>query len=183
MKRKKIITPDYFIGNLGTAAATEEIISCCPEDFRYEEGLVSGADLKDYKSRKCLISWLEVEKSNFIETGLKTIVQNVNKMIWNLDVINEWQTAIQFTKYLEPGDHFGWHIDNGTYKDRKLSIVYCLSKKTDYTGANFQIRKADGSVYTIKFDHGDFIVFPSETYHRVLPLKSGIRSTIVGWIK
>ena len=185
MKQKRIITEDFFIGNLGTPEATEEIIKRCPEELHYDEATVAYHAVPEHIHRKCLTAWLNVEESNFIETGLKKIVNNVNDMIWKFDLKNEWDTNIQFTKYSGGGDHYGWHIDNfqGDCSDRRLSIVYCLSKKSDYTGGNFQIRKSDKSVYTSKFDYGDFIVFPSNKKHRVLPLKTGNRLTMVGWFR
>ena len=185
MKHKRIITEDYFIGNLGVPEATKEIIEICPSELEYDEASVEYSLIPEHSSRKCLTTWLNVEESNFIETGLKKIINNVNGMIWNFDVKNEWDGNIQFTKYSVGGDHYGWHIDNfqGDCSDRRLSIVYSLSKKSDYTGGNFQIRKSDKSVYTSKFDYGDFIVFPSDKYHRVLPLKTGNRLTMVGWFR
>jgi len=185
MKQKRVITEDFFIGNLGTPEATQEIIKSCPEFLNYKEALVGKGEVPNHIDRKCLTSWLDVGQSNFVETGLKKIINNVNDMIWNFDVKNEWDGNIQFTKYSSGGDHYGWHIDNfqGDCSDRRLSVVYCLSKKSDYTGGNFQIRKSDKSVYTAKFDYGDFIVFPSDKYHRVLPLKTGNRLTMVGWFR
>ena len=185
MKQKRIVTEDFFIGNLGTPEASEEIVSRCPEELQYDEATVAYDPIPQHVHRKCLTAWLDVEKSNFIETGLKKIIINVNDMIWKFDLKKEWDTNIQFTKYSGGGDHYGWHQDNfqGDCSDRRLSVVYCLSKKSDYTGGNFQIRKSDNSVHTSKFDYGDFIVFPSDKYHRVLPLKSGNRLTMVGWFR
>ena len=183
--KKKIITPDFFIGNLGSPEANKEILSFCPSDFNQEALVENFDDKPDHRDRKCLLSWLEVSESNeFIETGLKTIIQNVNDMIWKMELNNVWETSIQFAKYEGKGDHFCWHRD--TYDDidcdRKISVVYCLSKKSDYTGGEFEIKKEDGSVYKIKFDLGDFIVFPSTTLHRVKALRTGKRMTMVGWI-
>lgn len=181
--KKKIITSDFFIGNLDSPAANEEILSFCPSDFN-QEALVGIKDDPNHKDRKCLVSWLDGHESEFIETGLKTIIQNVNDMIWKMKLNNTWETSIQFTKYEGKGDHFCWHQD--TYDDadydRKISVVYCLSKKSDYTGGEFEIKKEDGSVYKTKFDLGDFIVFPSTTMHRVKALRTGKRMTMVGWI-
>jgi len=185
MKHKRIITEDYFIGNLGVPEATKEIIEICPAELKYDEAAVEYSLTPEHNKRKCLTTWLSVEKSNFIEDGLKKLMNNANDMIWNFDLKNEWESHIQFTKYSSAGDHHAWHSDNyeDDCSDRRLSIVYCLSKKSDYTGANFQIKKSDKSVYTIKFDYGDYIVFPSDKIHRVLPLKTGERFTMVGWLR
>ena len=68
------------------------------------------------------------------------------------------------------------------FTDRKITVVYCLSHKSDYVGAEFQI-KTENSTYTRKFDYGDFIVFPANRIHRVKSLKSGKRITLVGWYR
>ena len=134
--------------------------------------------------------WLKVSESNFIEVGLRKIVHNVNNMIWHMKLDEEWQADIQFTKYIGKGDHYNWHKDyykgeelNDGITIRRISVVYCLSKKTDYTGGEFQIKTNNNGIYTTKFDYGDFIVFPSDKDHRVKPLKSGTRITMVGWYK
>ena len=199
MKHKKIITEDFFIGNLGNIEASNEILSAYEKVFNKEienivksdlPGLVGDLDSPIEKIRKCHISWLDVSKSNFIEYGLKKILKNVNGMIWKMNLDDEWESNIQFTKYIGKGDHYNWHkdyyeIDNFDNKKylRRISIVYCLSKKSDYIGGEFQIKTKKGETYTTKFDFGDFIVFPSDTLHRVKPLKSGTRITMVGWYK
>jgi hypothetical protein len=187
MKQKRIITDDFFIGNLGNLEVTKHIISCCPDELlSYNQGTVGKERFKNHNQRKCQIAWLGVGKSNFIETGLRSIINNVNDMIWNIEIDNEWDTNIQFTKYSGKGDHYDWHIDTMNSEglgNRKISVVYCLSHKSEYTGGNFEIKKSDKSVHTTKFDYGDFIVFPSDRQHRVLPLKSGNRLTMVGWLR
>ena len=193
MKEKKIITEDFFIGNLGDQEVIDEIKTAylksvgdlIEEITQYDEkALVGPWELRE-KIRKCHISWMETEDCNFVENGLRYIIESANDMIWKKSLLNKWQTRIQFTKYIGRGEHYSWHKDTGLVKppdiERKLSIVYCLSNKTDYVGGEFQIKTSKGQTYTTKFDYGDFIVFPSELVHRVKPLKSGTRITMVGW--
>jgi PKHD-type hydroxylase len=193
MKEKKIITEDFFIGNLCDIEVTNEIREAylktignsIEEITRYDsKALVGEHDLKE-KIRKCHISWMEVEECNFIENGLRYIIESANDIIWKKELLGHWHGDIQFTKYIGRGEHYSWHKDTGLVKppavDRKLSIVYCLSNKTDYVGGEFQIKTSKGQTYITKFDYGDFIVFPSDLVHRVKPLKSGTRITMVGW--
>ncbi len=184
MERKWIQTEDFFIGNFGDPEATDEILSILPSELNYKEGTVGTEELPDHESRKCLVSWMDVKKSNFIELGLKKIIINVNDIIWKLNIKGEWDGSLQFTKYSGKGDHYGWHVDNYLEggSDRILSIVYCLSKASDYKGAELDIEKSDQSIYTTVLDYGDFVVFPSTTPHRVRPLIDGVRTTMVGWM-
>lgn len=198
MKQKRIITEDFFIGNLGDIKSTNEILDTYNKLFNKNineltendrPGLV--ADCNDHPEiRKCSVSWLSISENNFIDHGLKQIVKNVNDMVWKITLDDEWQTDIQFTKYIGKGEHYDWHKDyyenedpNDSMPIRRISVVYCLSKKSDYIGGEFQIRTNAGGVYTTKFDFGDFIVFPSNKLHRVKPLKSGTRITMVGWYR
>lgn len=199
MKYKKIITEDFFIGNLGDVESTNEILNSYIKIFSKNvndlieidrPGLI-GSDTDEgfyvENIRKCYISWMEVSSNNFIEVGLRKTIKNVNDIIWKMKLDDEWQSGIQFTKYIGKGQHYSWHKDyygEEIHEEiRRISIVYCLSKKSDYIGGEFQIKKSDGKIYTIKFDFGDFIVFPSDKLHRVKPLKSGTRITMVGWYR
>ena len=98
---------------------------------------------------------------------------------------------MQFLFYEGKGTGYKWHSDIGTINDdeeegttdiRKLSLVLCLSRKEDYEGGELQLI-LDGrrEMDTLKLDMGDCVIFPSTTLHRVRPLKSGERTTIVGW--
>ena len=195
MKPQRIIKKDFFIGNLGNNNVPDEILQSYYSTIKSED-VKSLVDMDanvgnmgvDHKVRKCKLSWIDSKESNAIETGLRKIIQNVNNIIWKMNLENVWETNIQFTKYIGKGDHYNWHKDYyENAKDliflRKISIVYCLSKKTDYNGGEFQIKTSDGGVYTTKFDYGDFIVFPSDRVHRVKPLKDGERITMVGWYR
>lgn len=197
MKPFKLLTEDFFIGNLGSKDSTDEVLTAVESsemfDVREYENASIGHDGDgriDYRRRKCNVKWLSVGNVNFIEQGLKSIIENVNDSLWNIQLDHKWETDIQYTKYNGKGHFFGWHQDYYSpdhYEDgtktpiRKISIVYCLSSKQDYVGGEFQIKTSNNGIYTRKFDYGDFIVFPSEKVHRVKELKGGERTTLVGW--
>jgi len=199
MQQKRIITEDFFLGNLGDLEASNEILDAYHKNLDNKFNELSEYDHKanvgttyarnDVKIRKCSVSWIEPSEHNFLSVGLEKILINVNNILWKYDLVNQWSERIQFTKYIGKGEHYFWHKDyykeDDIYKNksRRLSIVYCLSKKTDYVGGEFQIKTSKGETYTTKFDFGDFIVFPSDKLHRVKPLKSGTRVTIVGWYR
>merc|ERR1712232_612939 len=70
---------------------------------------------------------------------------------------------------------------------RQLTIVAMLSRSQDYKGGNFQVKiqslgERKKKIKNITFDRGDIIVFPAKKLmHRVTPVKSGIRKTLVYW--
>ena len=112
---------------------------------------------------------------------------------------------MQYTQY-GPGQFYGWHNDSGLachYKPasignrmegraqdfvnentelvRKLSFVLQLSDPDDYEGGNLQLLDEAGKSYFAPRKRGTVILFDSRTQHRVLPVKSGLRKSIVGW--
>ena len=113
--------------------------------------------------------------------------------------------SMQYTQY-DVGQFYGWHNDAGLagqYKPvavgnrvdglgqdfmneniemvRKLSFVMQLSDADDYEGGNLQLLDEAGKSYFAPRKRGTVILFDSRTSHRVLPVKSGLRKSIVGW--
>ena len=113
--------------------------------------------------------------------------------------------SMQYTQY-GPGEFYSWHNDagiSGAYKPesvgnrmdglandfvnenielvRKLSFVLQLSDPDDYEGGNLQLLDESGKTYIAPRQRGTVILFDSRTQHRVLPVKSGLRKSIVGW--
>ncbi len=200
MKEVRITTEDFFIGNFGCSEATDELVNIFAKieidkkgisvrDKEATTGTDEDTNTPNHKFRKCYVDWVDVDKVNFIEHGYRKVLENTNDMIWKMDLDHKWESDLQYTKYVGKGHHYNWHKDHydediypgHSGNDRKLTMVYCLSNKKDYTGGEFQIKTGKGTTYTRKFDYGDFIVFPSKTLHRVKPLKSGTRITLVGW--
>ncbi len=198
IKEIRITTEDFFIGNFGCPEATDEIIGACTKNLivdekgiskRDEEACVGDKETPDHKCRECYVSWIDVSNVNFIEHGYRKVIENVNDMIWKMDLDHKWESDLQYTRYIGKGHHYDWHKDHydediypgHSGNTRKLTMVYCLSHKEDYRGGEFQIKTSKGATYTRRFDYGDFIVFPSKILHRVKPLKSGTRTTLVGW--
>lgn len=190
IKPFKELTDDYFVGNFGSTEATDILLKNCQIKFPDDSNNLVEATIhdgeRDLERRQCKTACIPINEFNFIEHGLKKIIENVNNLKWNMDLKNEWESNIQYTRYIGEGHFYNWHQDSYPEEThiglhRKLTIVYCLSHKTDYEGGEFEVRRSDKSVYTRKFDYGDFIVFPAIRLHRVKPLKSGNRTTIVGW--
>ena len=113
---------------------------------------------------------------------------------------------MQYTQY-GPGEFYGWHTDAGIsnqYKPqtvgnraenlandfvseniesvRKLSFVLQLSNPDDYEGGNLQLLDEADNSYIAPRKRGTVILFDSRTRHRVLPVKSGLRKSVFGWV-
>jgi PKHD-type hydroxylase len=149
-----------------------------------QDAVTYGADKPNLQHRNSKISWIPQEDPNFVWLYDKMIdlAFRANKDLWNFDIhcINE---SIQYTKYLGGGGHFGWHLDlgPGLTSRRKLSMVVQLSDPTEYEGGVLQIMKSSMSQDLPK-DKGAVILFPSYLLHRVTPVVSGIRKSLVLWV-
>jgi predicted 2-oxoglutarate/Fe(II)-dependent dioxygenase YbiX len=136
------------------------------------------------------------EESGKVKRNSKVFFIKDNKTckeIFNL--INE-TTVIQLTD-IEPlqyseygvGGEYGWHRDvhekpypNGLV--RKMSFSTILND--DFEGGEFDIETknpADKKRYdTFDNKKHNTIIFPSHMWHRVRPVKFGVRKSIVGWV-
>ena len=115
---------------------------------------------------------------------------------WNFDW--DWSETCQFTKYSK-GQYYGWHSDSwekpyedkgpSTGKIRKLSVTVSLSDPSEYEGGGleFDFRNLDPDKKpNIRkcneiLPKGSLVVFPSFMWHRVRPVTSGTRYSLVIW--
>jgi len=151
-------------------------------------------DLK--KTRDSNVVWL---KDSWIYELLIPYIDLANKNAqWNFDW--DFLQECQFTKY-KKGQHYNWHQDSfiepyNTPNDpkehgkiRKLSVTLNLSDPKDYTGGELEFDFNDGGPikdskrYVCKeiLPKGSMIVFPSFMWHRVKPVTSGERNSLVIW--
>ena len=150
-------------------------------------------EIKDLKKKRdSNIVWMD---DRWIYKEVHPYVREANqragwKFNWN------WSESCQFTKY-KPGQYYDWHCDSwqGPYtkegptkgKIRKLSVTVSLSDEKDYTGGEleFQFRNQDNPKLTKVckeiLPKGSLVVFPSFVWHRVKPVKKGVRYSLVFW--
>ena len=78
---------------------------------------------------------------------------------------------------------------NSHGKQRKLSVTLSLSDDKDYKGGELEFdfrnhdpdKKANTHILKEIKSKGSLVVFPSDVWHRVKPVKSGIRHSLVIW--
>jgi len=119
------------------------------------------------------------ENSRWVFDKLEEILLDLNKDYkFELSGFHE---GLQIAEYEAPGGHYTWHNDIGTgpYSTRKLSMSVQLSDVSDYEGGELQF--ADSTQPAPK-EIGSLIVFPSYLTHRVRPVTSGKRKSMVSWI-
>jgi len=116
-----------------------------------------------------------------LEKMSKLLNKHINVKGFDLDYKH---SEFQFTEYKIDG-HFDWHKDvygeKITNYDRYCSLVIQLND--EYEEGNLQIKNLGGEILTIEKGVGNLILFLSDIEHRVVPVKNGVRYTIVNWIK
>ena len=152
-------------------------------------------EIKDLKKKRdSNIVWMD---DRWIYKEIQPYVKEANQRAgWNFKW--DWSESCQFTKY-KPGQYYDWHCDSweGAYtregptkgKIRKLSVTVSLSDEKDYTGGEleFDFRQHDphkrkrATVCKDILPKGSLVVFPSFVWHRVKPVKKGIRYSLVFW--
>ena len=162
----------------------------------YDPEKVSEDDIKDVsKKRKSNIVWMN---DRWIYNEIHPYIHTANKNAgWNFQW--DFSESCQFTKY-KLDQFYDWHCDSWSKpynrpeepdrhgKIRKLSVTISLSDENDYEGGDFEFdfRNDDkGSnqpqiCKEIK-PKGSVVVFPSFVWHRVKPVISGTRYSLVMW--
>jgi len=174
----------YYIPSAIDESVADVIIKQL-SDVELTPGLVreidDGAILSDTRMAK--ICWLPTD--HWISGMMAHFVRQANLHHFHYDLY-DWNDKIQYTVYNE-GDHYRWHVDSAKSSIhqnfdvyRKLSISLCLT--TDYEGGEFQLHhEPPRSIGRYKMKCGDVIIFSSDTPHRVRPVRSGQRISLVGW--
>ena len=160
-----------------------EIIKVCESRQTKEAGIGTENQSNDV-IRRSKVSWLELaENSQWIYDKIAYIVRNLNGKFYNFD-IHGFVEDMQFTIYdSEQLGHYNWHQDIGASNSspRKLSFVLQLSDPSEYEGGDLELFHGVEPA-KVKKEKGFAVVFPSYMLHRVTPVTSGIRKTLVVWV-
>ena len=91
--------------------------------------------------------------------------------------------SMQYTVYYDKG-HYDFHRDIGTgdeiMKARVNVGILQLSSPSEYKGGVLQIKYEDQVIDVMK-TKGMVTTFPNELLHRVTPVTSGVRKTLIMW--
>ena len=138
--------------------------------------------------RKSRVRWINrgEPKWNWLFLHLENIFRRANSAFgFDLNYFHE----IQFTEYDSSyGGHYSWHEDllwipkNDSSIQRKLSLVLQLTPSENYSGGDFEMDIPHSKPDPLHLRTvGSAMVFPSFVKHRVTPVTSGIRHSLVTW--
>lgn len=194
----------YYFKSVLTPKFCDEIIEY---GNKYQDNIAkTGSFPKENFSKKELKNLQKKRNSNvvwlddfWIYKEILPYVEEANKKAgWNFDI--DCSEVCQFTKY-GPGQYYGWHFDSHAKpydvpqnkylhnKIRKISVTCNLTDPNNYIGGELEFNinnpeknKKDNYITCAeaKF-RGSIIVFPSFVWHRVKPVLTGKRYSLVIW--
>lgn len=114
-------------------------------------------------------SWISAITSHYMRIANESAA-------WNFAITGPQDP--QFTIY-DTAEFYGFHTDESKFGSsmRKLSMVIFITDPSKYEGGDFEF---DGLSPGIR-ERGSILVFPSFVLHRVSPVTSGTRYSIVNW--
>jgi len=170
---------EAILGNILTMDASDEIDKFLKNN-KLTVGTTYGAE-QTSDIRKSNIGWiLPSPETHNIFDCIATAIQSVNtrKFGFSLTYIEN----IQYSEYKD-GGHYTWHPDSKISSAdgdiRKLSFSLLLND--DFEGGELELFVgAKPTVIPLKVNQ--IAIFPSHVLHRVTPVTSGQRDTLVGWV-
>jgi len=104
---------------------------------------------------------------------------------FDLDVVE----PLQYTEY-SPSDEYGWHTDqaDAPYPDMRVrKVSFSVFLNDEFEGGQFDLEvygpNVEQRALTFeKLKPGTAIFFQSDMWHRVRPITSGLRKSLVGWV-
>ena len=143
------------------------------------------------KKRDSDIVWLD---DQWIYREIHPYVEQANANAgWNFEW--NWTEQAQFTEY-KIGQFYDWHCDShpNTYKEgpykgkiRKLSCSILLNDPNEFVGGELEfdlrnnIEGNNSMICKELSERGSIVIFPSFVWHRVKPVTSGKRFSLVTW--
>ena len=156
----------------------------------------NGVGIEDTSVRDCKICFLNYDEE--LDKIFKRMVAEYNYKIssWGYDI--KTLESIQLTHYSE-GEFYDWHVDefqtdlvkdDGEKSNRKISVTVWLNDPTEYGGGELDLevrgpncKDWEPRYDTLKLPKKSIVIFPSNTWHRVRPVTSGIRKSLVLWFQ
>ena len=194
---KSALTPKFCDDVIAYANEQKEVMARTGGYLNKKLNKQEVLDLK--RKRNSDLVWLS---EPWIYKEIHPYVHEANRLAgWNFEW--DWTESCQFTKY-KLNQYYDWHCDsfgkifdspndiNVNGKIRKLSMTCQLTDGSEYQGGelefdfrNYDPHMRDESKHKVQckqiLPKGSIIVFPSFVWHRVKPVTSGTRYSLVAW--
>ena len=140
-----------------------------------------GNDLLSIRNTK--VGWVKREEMNEDMIAISNWIWSsiISSNFWGFD-IRGFGEAWQYAEY-GPGSKYNWHVDVGPNNNhRKLSLTIQLSDENEYRGGLFHLEGQPPFGESQFLKKGSVIMFPSHYRHKVMPVVSGMRKSLVIWV-
>lgn len=192
VERQRVTYPFVWYDDVFKPDELDAIVrECSPET---SDATVFGRDAQVVDER------VRVSRVNFVSKTpalahafgrINEVVERANDRYYGLD-LNGYET-MQYTEYAgEAEGRYDWHMDmllGGEYigaasEPRKLSLSLVLGEPgVDFEGGHFEFNMGDERrPRRAELRRGRVILFPSWMIHRVTPVTSGVRRSLVAWV-
>jgi PKHD-type hydroxylase len=148
-----------------------------------QSGQVGGGQggVVDTKTRLSHISWIPFNKLPEMYSTLEQIMHKTNNNHFGFEGMQITEQA-QYTEY-PAGGFYDWHMDSDVVgmnepPVRKISMTCLLSHESEFEGGGLELMD-QGKIARPK--QGQAIFFASFIRHRVVPITSGVRKSLVMW--
>jgi PKHD-type hydroxylase len=134
------------------------------------------------KIRITRTAWIEqLPETKWLYDRLQGVIRTLNEQSYGFD-LRGFSEHLQYTVYNgSEGGHYEWHVDHGPiHVQRKLSVSVQLTDPATYEGCDLEFC-AGTKVEKGPRERGTVIAFPSYVLHRVTPITSGTRKSLVVW--
>ena len=149
------------------------------QDLKFTKGELHSSHRS---TRSSEVAWVrDMDLLSMLMRMSKQINRSAN---WNLNLAGI--EPVQFGIYGE-GDFYDWHVDQHPKPVRGMvrKISMTLFLNDDYEGGEFDLEiyrpDADPRYKTFKLKPWSAIFFQGDQWHRVRPITSGVRKSIVAW--
>jgi len=135
-------------------------------------------------TRNSKISW--IKDNGVCQKIFSEMKTKASEFSWlHLDSIE----PLQYSEY-ENNQEYGWHRDcnNVSYPDGRVrKISFSVFLNSDYEGGEFDLElygpnQTPRYIELNKKKNANCIMFHSDMWHRVRPVTSGVKKSIVGWM-
>ena len=178
--------PFAFWDNFFTEDELKAIEIYCADQGTEESAIEKGITDKSIRNSNIRMIYSNSE-NEWIFSKLIGIAGHMNTQFYNYD-LNGFD-HFQYTEYDGEGTEYKYHTDAVFGGDvpvdllipRKLSFSLVLSDSSEYQGGELEFMISSGDPLVAEQKRGRIIAFPSYMLHRIAPLKSGKRRSIVFW--
>jgi PKHD-type hydroxylase len=177
---EKTLAPYVFLENVFSPDDCDRVMDI-GRTRALQPGQVSGSDA-DNSMRDSSVTLLKPDAdTQWMYDRVFDVVSRFNNQLWRFELAGA--EPMQFAAY-GVDQHYDWHVDlwaNKPKNARKLSVSVQLNASEEYEGGSFEVDQSGAPNAIGPRAKGAMILFPSYVLHRVQPVTSGIRHSLVTW--